>query len=37
MLKNLSPDLAEVVEAWDRLPEAMKAGIAAMVAAARVK
>jgi len=27
-------DLAAVIEAWDRLPEAIKAGIAAMVKAA---
>jgi len=28
------PDLAAVVEAWPELPEAMKAGIVAMVKAA---
>ena len=28
------PDLAAVIEAWDRLPEALKAGIVAMVKAA---
>jgi hypothetical protein len=27
----LDPDLAAVVEVWERLPEAMRAGIAAMV------
>jgi hypothetical protein len=29
------PDLADVVAAWDRLPEAVRAGIVAMVQAAR--
>jgi hypothetical protein len=29
------PDLAAVVAAWDRLPEAVRAGIVAMVRAAR--
>ena len=29
------PDLATVVDAWDRLPEAVRAGIVAMVRAAR--
>jgi hypothetical protein len=29
------PDLAIVVDAWDRLPEAVRAGIVAMVRAAR--
>ena len=29
------PDLAAVVEAWPDLPEALKAGIVAMVKAAR--
>ena len=29
-----SPDLAIVVENWDRLPEAVRAGIVAMVRAA---
>ncbi|MGO8903852.1 MAG: hypothetical protein ACLQU5_36755 [Isosphaeraceae bacterium] len=29
------PDLAAVVEAWPELPEALKAGIVAMVKAAR--
>jgi hypothetical protein len=28
------PDLATVVDAWDRLPEAVRAGIVAMVKAA---
>ena len=28
------PDLAAVVDAWDRLPEAVRAGIVAMVKAA---
>jgi len=28
------PTLAAVIEAWDRLPEALKAGIVAMVKAA---
>jgi hypothetical protein len=28
------PDLAAVIEAWDRLPEAIRAGILAMVQAA---
>lgn len=37
MFRNLPPDLAEVVEAWDRLPEAIKAGIVAIVTAARGK
>jgi hypothetical protein len=31
---ELDPDLAAVVAAWDRLPEAVKAGIVAMVRAA---
>jgi hypothetical protein len=30
----LPPDLAAVVKAWPRLPEALKAGIVAMVKAA---
>jgi hypothetical protein len=30
----LPPDLARVVAAWDRLPDAIKAGILAMVQAA---
>ena len=29
-----SPDLAAVIDAWDRLPEAIRAGILAMVKAA---
>jgi hypothetical protein len=29
----LPPDLAAVIEAWDRLPEAIRAGIVAMVKA----
>jgi hypothetical protein len=32
---DVSEDLATVVAAWDRLPAAMKAGIVAMVKAAR--
>jgi hypothetical protein len=28
------PDLAAVIDAWDRLPEAIRAGIVAMVKAA---
>jgi hypothetical protein len=28
------PELAAVVEAWDRLPEAVRAGIVAMIGAA---
>jgi hypothetical protein len=31
---EIGPDLAAVVAAWPRLPEAMKAGILAMVKAA---
>ena len=31
-----SPDLARVVEAWDNLPEPVRAGIVAMVQASRV-
>jgi hypothetical protein len=31
------PDLAAVVNAWDRLPEAVRAGILAMVKAASEK
>lgn len=30
----LPPDLARVVDAWDRLPETIKAGILALVQAA---
>jgi hypothetical protein len=33
----LPPDLAAVIEAWDRLPEAIKAGILAMVRTASGK
>ena len=32
-----NPDLAAVVDAWDRLPEAVRAGIVAMVKAASGK
>jgi hypothetical protein len=31
----LDPDLAAVVDAWHKLPDAIKAGILAMVTAAR--
>jgi hypothetical protein len=31
----LPPDLAAVIDAWPELPEAIKAGIVAMVNAAR--
>jgi hypothetical protein len=31
--QNLSPDLQSVVDVWDRLPEAVRAGIVAMVKA----
>ena len=31
---NLDPDLAQVLEAWPTLPEALRAGIVAMVKAA---
>ena len=31
---KMDPDLAAVIEAWDRLPEAIRAGIVAMVKAA---
>jgi hypothetical protein len=30
----MDPDLAAVIDAWDRLPEAVRAGIVAMVKAA---
>ena len=30
-LRKIRPDLADVAEAWDGLPEAIKAGILAMV------
>jgi hypothetical protein len=33
LLRQKSPDLALVVERWDSLPEAVKAGIIAMVKA----
>jgi hypothetical protein len=33
-IRQTEPDLATVVDAWDRLPEAVKAGIVAMVKAA---
>ena len=36
-IRENRPDLAAVVEAWDSLPEAVKAGILAMVEAARAK
>jgi hypothetical protein len=32
---SMPPDLAAVVDAWPRLPEAIRAGIMAMVKAAR--
>jgi len=32
-LREKGPDLVEVVEAWDKLPEAVRAGIMAMVRA----
>ena len=35
MAEGLPPDLASVVDAWDNLPEPIKAGILAMVEAAR--
>ena len=34
-IRENDPDLAAVVEAWDRLPEAVKAGILAMVKAVK--
>jgi hypothetical protein len=34
-LARQSPDLAAVVEAWDRLPEPIRQGIVAMVRAAQ--
>ena len=34
-MREKSPDLAAVVAAWDRLPEAVKAGILAMVEASK--
>ena len=33
---TLPPDLQAVVDTWDSLPEAVKAGIVAMVKAAKV-
>jgi hypothetical protein len=33
-LLPVDPDLATVVDVWDRLPEAVRAGIVAMVQAA---
>jgi hypothetical protein len=33
-IRQTDPDLATVVNAWDRLPEAVRAGIVAMVKAA---
>jgi hypothetical protein len=35
--RQTDPDLATVVDAWDRLPEAVRAGIVAMVRAAAGK
>jgi hypothetical protein len=32
--RQTDPDLAAVIDAWDRLPEAVRAGIVAMVRAA---
>ena len=32
-LREYHPDLAEILEGWDYLPEAIKAGIVAMVRA----
>jgi hypothetical protein len=32
--RQTDPDLAVIIDAWDRLPEAVKAGIVAMVKAA---
>jgi hypothetical protein len=31
----MAPDLAEIVDAWPELPEAIKAGILAMIRVAR--
>jgi hypothetical protein len=31
---NLPPEIAKIAAAWDRLPEAVRAGINAMIAAA---
>ena len=33
-IREINPDLATVVATWDKLPEAVKAGILAMVRAA---
>jgi hypothetical protein len=33
--RQTDPELAAVIDAWDRLPEAVRAGIVAMVMAAR--
>jgi hypothetical protein len=33
-IRQTDPDLATVVNAWDRLPEAVRAGVMAMVKAA---
>jgi hypothetical protein len=35
LLGQKSPDLALVIDAWSELPEAVRAGITAMVKAAR--
>jgi hypothetical protein len=35
MIRETSPDLATIVAAWHKLPEAIKAGILAMVKAVR--
>jgi hypothetical protein len=37
LFAKASPDLAFIVEGWDGLPEALRAGIIAMVRAAVVK
>jgi hypothetical protein len=37
LLTQKSPDLAVVVERWEALPEAVRAGIVAMVRAAEPK
>jgi hypothetical protein len=36
-IRQTDPNLATVVDAWDRLPEAVRAGIVAMVKAAAGK
>ena len=33
--REIDPDLAAVIEAWEKLPDAVKAGIAAMVNSTR--